>query len=71
MKMRKNPFLTVTAEELDKNIAEASRILNSVKDSESWRKKHHYCIKCGQKLPLGYRSAVCPRCKKAGKGLKS
>lgn len=59
-----NPFLTVTADELDNNIAEATERLKSMKDTQNWRKEHHCCVKCGDKLPLGYTSLVCPYCKK-------
>lgn len=60
-----NPFLTVTADELDKNIAEATKRLSSMKDTQVWRREHHCCVRCGDKLPLGYIALVCPRCKKA------
>ena len=59
-----NPFLTVTADELDNNIAEATKRLKSVKDTQNWRREHHCCVRCGDKLPLGYIALVCPRCKK-------
>lgn len=59
-----NPFLTVTADELDNNIIEATERLKSVKDTQLWRKKHHCCVRCGDKLLLGYTSLVCPCCKK-------
>ena len=60
----KNPFLTVTAEELDKNIAEATERLKSMEDTQIWRREHHCCVRCGEKLPLGYAFLVCPYCKK-------
>lgn len=59
-----NPFLTVTTDELDKNINEATKRLESVKDTYSWRKKHHCCVMCGCKLPLDYAISVCVSCKK-------
>lgn len=59
-----NPFLAVTEEELDKNITEATERLKSIKDSYSYRRKNHLCVRCGDKLPLGYTSLVCPYCKK-------
>lgn len=58
-----NPFLTVTADELDKNIAKATERLKSVKDTYGWRRKHHYCVRCGCKLPLGYSFTTCSECK--------
>lgn len=60
----RNPFLTVTADELDKNIAEATKRLQSIKDSYSWRVKHHCCVRCGDKLPPEYTYLVCPYCRK-------
>lgn len=60
----KNPFLTVTAEELDKNIVEATKQLQSIKDTQNWRREHHCCIRCGDKLPPGYTALVCPYCRK-------
>ena len=59
-----NPFLTVTEDELDKNIAEATKRLQSIKDTQSWRKEHHCCIRCGDKLPSWYEFLICPYCKK-------
>lgn len=58
-----NPFLTVTADELDKNIEIATKRLSHIKDTYIWRKGHHYCIECGDKLPLGYDDLICPYCK--------
>ena len=60
-----NPFLTVTADELDSNVDEATKRLKSMKDTQNWRREHHCCVRCGDKLPLGYIALVCPRCKKA------
>ena len=60
-----NPFLTVTADELDSNVDEATKRLKSMKATQNWRREHHCCVRCGDKLPLGYLALVCPRCKKA------
>ena len=59
-----NPFLTVTADELDKNIKIATKRLNHIKDTYNWRKEHYCCVRCGYKLPLGYTDLACPYCKK-------
>lgn len=59
-----NPFLTVTTDELDRNIAEATERLKSIKDTYSYRRKNHLCVRCGTELPSEYTSLVCPYCKK-------
>ena len=57
-----NPFLTVTADELDRNIQSDSERLKPIKQTYGWRKKHNLCVKCGCEL-LEYTFLVCSNCK--------
>jgi hypothetical protein len=61
--MGKNPFLTVTVDELEKNVAEATKRLQSVKDTQNWRKSLHHCVRCDSKLPDGYNHVECEVCR--------
>lgn len=61
----KNPFLTVTVEELDRNIAKATKILNSMNSLRRLRKQKHCCIICGEELSKGATKFVtCEKCRK-------
>jgi rubrerythrin len=57
-----NPFLTVTVDELENNIAEATKRLENVKSTQNWRKNLHHCVRCGTKLSKDYLPTVCANC---------
>lgn len=66
----RNPFLTVTVDELEKNVAEATKRLESVKSTQNWRKRLHRCVRCNSKLPDGYNHIECEVCRARYKKVK-
>jgi Zn finger protein HypA/HybF involved in hydrogenase expression len=60
----KNPFLAVTVEELDNNIAKATKVLGGMNSLHKWREQKHCCITCGEKLPKEETKFVsCEKCR--------